>query len=124
MDYSGYGEGSIFFRTDRKKWIAQYMDYDVMKDKSVKRCRSFNTKEEAKKFLDTIMYQRENPIYIEKNGLPLYDLMMANLKNKKDATEKERGMAEKMSSSYDISDIKYIEPIVSYLLEKDSEKAV
>lgn len=85
MDYSGYGEGSIFFRNDRKKWIAQYMDYDVMKDKSVKKCKSFNTKEDAKKFLDTIMYQRENPIYIEKNGLPLYDLMIANLKNKRDA---------------------------------------
>ena len=85
MDYSGYGEGSIFFRNDRKKWIAQYMDYDVMKNKSVKRCKSFNTKEDAKKFLDTIMYQRENPIYIEKNGLPLYDLMIANLKNRRDA---------------------------------------
>ena len=33
-------------------------------------------------------------------------------------------MAEKMASSYDISDVKYIEPIVAYLLEKDNEKAV
>ena len=29
-------------------------------------------------------------------------------------------MAEKMASSYDISDVKYIEPIVAYLLEKDN----
>ena len=39
-------------------------------------------------------------------------------------TEKEKVMAEKMASSYDISDIKYIEPIVMYLGEKDNEKAV
>ena len=37
------------------------------------------------------------------------------LRNKKDATEKEKEAAEIMSSSYDISDIKYIEPIVEYL---------
>ncbi len=42
-------------------------------------------------------------------------MFVSTLKNKKDATEKERGMAEKMSSSYDISDIKYIEPIVAHL---------
>ncbi len=28
------------------------------------------------------------------------------------------------ASSYDISDVKYMEPIVAYLLEKDNEKAV
>ncbi len=42
-------------------------------------------------------------------------MFVSALKNKKNATEKERVMAEKMASSYDISDIKYIEPIVSYL---------
>ena len=42
-------------------------------------------------------------------------MFVTALKKKKNATEKEKGMAEKMSSSYDISDVKYIEPIVSYL---------
>jgi len=42
------------------------------------------------------------------------------LKNKKDATEKEKVMAEKMASSYDISDVKYIEPIAAYLQENDN----
>ena len=51
-------------------------------------------------------------------------MFVSALKNKKDATEKEKVMAEKMASSYDISDIKYIEPIVMYLGEKDNEKAV
>ena len=51
-------------------------------------------------------------------------MFVSALKIKKDATEKEKVMAEKMASSYDISDIKYIEPIVMYLGEKDNEKAV
>lgn len=37
------------------------------------------------------------------------------LKKKKDATESEKAMAQNISSSYDISDIKYIDPIVEYL---------
>ena len=51
-------------------------------------------------------------------------MFVSALKKRKDLTEEEKFAVEKMSSSYDISDIKYIEPIVSYLLEKDSEKAV
>ncbi len=42
-------------------------------------------------------------------------MFVSALRNKKDITEKEKVMAEKMASSYDISDIKYIEPVVSYL---------
>lgn len=51
-------------------------------------------------------------------------MFVSALKNKKDATEKEKVMAEKMASSYDISDKKFIEPIVAYLGEKDNEKTV
>jgi len=85
MASNNQSEGSIFFRKDREKWIAQYYDYDVMSDKSIKKSKSFTTKEEAQKFLDSIMYQKENKIYIDKHGLPLYDLMIANLNNKRDA---------------------------------------
>ncbi len=37
------------------------------------------------------------------------------LKKKKDATEEEKTMAQAISKSYDISDIKYTDPIVEYL---------
>ncbi len=37
------------------------------------------------------------------------------LKKKKDASEAEKTMAQMISSSYDISDIRYIEPVVDYL---------
>jgi hypothetical protein len=42
-------------------------------------------------------------------------MFVGALKKKKDATEDEKRMAEMISSSYDISDIKYIEPIVEYI---------
>ena len=42
-------------------------------------------------------------------------MFVSALKNKKGATEKEKMMAEKLASSYDITDIKFIEPIVAYL---------
>ncbi len=39
----------------------------------------------------------------------------STLKKKKNASQKEKDMAEMISHSYDISDKKYIEPIVKYL---------
>ena len=44
-------------------------------------------------------------------------MFVSALKNKKNATEKSKKMVEMISSTYDISDVKYIEPIVSYLEE-------
>ena len=41
------------------------------------------------------------------------------LKKRKDATEEQKKMAEMISSTYDISDIKYIEPIIEYLGAND-----
>lgn len=80
---SGNGNGSIYFRNDRKKWVAQYLEYDVMKDRNVKKKKTFATKEEAEIFLRQLNYRRENPLYIKNNGIPLYDLMLTNLENKK-----------------------------------------
>ena len=42
-------------------------------------------------------------------------MFVGSLKKKKDATEDEKIMAERISTSYDISDIRFIEPIVEYL---------
>ena len=51
-------------------------------------------------------------------------MFVSAIKNKKDATEEQKAMFERMASSYDISDIKYIEPIADYLVGMDEEKAV
>lgn len=71
--------GYITFRKDRKVWSVRYNDYDVKTGKNISRNKSFKTQEEAKKFLDTIMYQRENPLYIKNNGIPLCEFMKSNL---------------------------------------------
>ena len=42
-------------------------------------------------------------------------MFIQTLKAKKDKTDAERVMIKMISSSYDISDKKYIEPIVKYL---------
>ena len=41
--------------------------------------------------------------------------LASSLSKKKDATQKDRDMAEMISHSYDSSDEKYIEPIVQYI---------
>ena len=54
----------------------------------------------------------------EKMNLPsrlAMKMFVGMLKKKKDATEAEKTMAQMISSSYDISDIQYTDPIVDYL---------
>ena len=74
--------------------------------------------EEQKKYIKVFFCQ--GGFNYEKMKAP-YKLAMkmyvSFLRNKKDATDKEKEAAEIMSSSYDISDIKYIEPIAEYLGE-------
>ena len=81
--------------------------------------------EEQKKYIK-LFYCQGGFNYEKMNGPSRIAMKMfvSALKKKKDLTEEEKFAVEKMSSSYDISDIKYIEPIVSYLGKKDSEKAV
>ena len=87
MPQKGNGEGSIYFNKQRKKWNAQYKEYDVNTGKMKYKTKSFKSEEEAKKYLNTIMYQKQNPLYIEHNGIPLCELMRANLKLKLDTNQ-------------------------------------
>mgnify|MGYP000165797370 CR=1 FL=1 len=81
------GEGTIFFNKQRKKWNAQYKEYDVKTSTVKPKTKSFKTEEEAKKYLSTIMYQKANPLYIEHNGIPICEVMKANLKLKLDTNQ-------------------------------------
>ena len=87
MPIKGKGEGSIYFNKQRKKWNAQYTQYDVNTGKVKKKTKTFKTEEEAKKFISTIMYQKENPLYIEHHGIPMCELLRANLKLKLDTNQ-------------------------------------
>lgn len=79
MAVKGSSEGSIYFNKQRKNWIAQYYDYDINTGEIKRKTKTFKTEEEAKKYLNTIMYQKENPLYIEHNGIPLCEILKQNL---------------------------------------------
>ena len=48
MAIKGNGEGSIYFNKQRKKWNAQYKEYDVKTGNMKYKTKSFKTEEEAK----------------------------------------------------------------------------
>ena len=79
MAEKGTSEGSVYFNKQRKNWLVQYYSYDIKTGKVVRKTKTFKTEEDAKKYLDTIMYQRENPLYIEHNGIPLCEILKQNL---------------------------------------------
>ena len=43
MPKKGNSEGSIYFNKQRKNWMAQYYDFDVEKDKTIRKTKSFPT---------------------------------------------------------------------------------
>ena len=79
--------GYVTYRKERKKWCVRYYIYDSSTGKNTTKTKDFKTREEAEKFLATINYQRENPIFIEKNGIPLGELMRSILKLKQDSNQ-------------------------------------
>lgn len=87
MPKKGNSEGSIYFNKQRKNWIAQYYEYNAKMGKNLRKTKSFATETEAKKYLKTVMYQKENALFIKHNGIPLCEFMKANLKIKLDTEQ-------------------------------------
>ena len=87
MSKHSKSQGYITFRNDRKTWSVRYKEFNIEKGKNITKSKDFKTREEAKKYLDTIMYQKENPLYIEHNGIPFCEMMRANLKLKLDTNQ-------------------------------------
>lgn len=79
--------GYITFRKERKKWEVRYYELDPLTNKRKTKSKLLETQEDAKKFLETIMYQKENPLYIKNNGIPFCELMKSNLKLKLDTNQ-------------------------------------
>ena len=82
MAVKGSSEGTIYFNRQRKRWNAQYTEYNSNTGKLHRKTKSFKTEEDAKKYLKTMMYQKENELFIEHNGIPINELMKSNLKLK------------------------------------------
>lgn len=87
MPVKGSIEGSIYFNKQRKNWLAQFYEYDVEKGKTVRRTKSFRSEEEARKYLNTIMYQKQNPLYIEHHGIPMCEILKQNLNLKRETNQ-------------------------------------
>lgn len=87
MNKTSNSQGYITFRNDRKKWEARYFELDPLTNQKRTKSKLFKTKEEAQKYFTSIMYQKENPIYIEHNGIPLCELMKSNLNLKFDTNQ-------------------------------------
>ena len=82
MEKKSNSTGYITFRKDRKKWEARYFEIDPLTNKKHAKTQTFYTQEEANQFLSTIMYQKENPLYIKHNGIPLCEFMRNNQRMK------------------------------------------
>lgn len=82
MPKKSNSEGSVYYNKTRKRWTAQYYEKDINTGK--RKAKDFLTEEEGKQFLENIMYQKRNSLYIKHNGIPLVELMKANLQLKYD----------------------------------------
>lgn len=72
----------VFFNKQRNTWSAQYKEYNVLTGKKAPVTKSLKSEDEAEKYLETIMYQKEDPIYIKHHGIPICEVMKANLRLK------------------------------------------
>ena len=84
MPKKANNEGSVYYNKSRKRWTAQYYETDINTGKRKRKAKDFKTEEEGKQYLQNIMYQKQNSLYIEHNGIPLTELMKSNLKLKYD----------------------------------------
>lgn len=74
--------GSIFYRKDRQVFVYQFYEIDPVSGKRARKVKSFKTKEEAENYKTSLNYQKENPLFIKHNGIPLGELMKMNLNAK------------------------------------------
>ena len=80
----GNKQGSVFFDKHIRKWRAMYYVIDDETKQEKKVTKSFITENEAKDFLASKLYQKNNELFIKNNGIPLNQLMRTNLQKKLD----------------------------------------
>lgn len=77
-------DGNIFFDKRDKNWRCQYKIINPLTLEVKRKSKSFKTEEDAKKFLSTLKYQKEDTLYKENNGLPLNLVIKSNIEKKLD----------------------------------------
>ena len=87
MRKKGTSQGSVYYDKRRKRWITQIFEVDPVTQESKKKSKSFNTEEDARNYIRTRNYQRENVAYIENNGIPLIEIMKTNVRLKLESNQ-------------------------------------
>lgn len=80
----GKKQGSVFYDKNKKYWFASYYITDLETKQEKRLRKAFKTENEANDFLSNLLYQKSNDLFIANNGIPLNQLMRANLQKKLD----------------------------------------
>ena len=108
MPNKAIGQGSIFYNKARDNWTVLYYEKDIKTGKKKRKSKSQPTKEMAERFLTSIMYQRQNPLYIKKNKICLGDLIVLRTKQKLETNTITEGTLGRIESSLDIIKKSYL----------------
>ena len=108
MPNKAIGQGSIFYNKARDNWTVLYYEKDIKTGKKKRKSKSQPTKEMAERFLTSIMYQRQNPLYIKKNKICLGDLIVLRTKQKLETNTISEGTLGRIESSLDIIKKSYL----------------
>lgn len=76
--------GAIYYDKSRNVWRCWYYIINPKTLKKQRKCKCLKSEQEAKDFLSTIKYQKENILYSENNGIPLNLLIKSNIEKKFD----------------------------------------
>lgn len=76
--------GYVFYDKSRDRWKVEYFVVDKESKNEKKLSKTFIDEKEAKEFLNTIQYRKEDKIFIQNNGIPLSELMKAIVERKFD----------------------------------------
>lgn len=76
--------GYVFYDKSRDRWKVEYFVIDKESKTEKKLSKTFMEEKEAKEFLNTIQYRKEDKIFIQNNGIPLNELMKAIAQRKFD----------------------------------------
>ncbi len=102
------GQGSIFYNKARDNWTVLYYETDLKTGEKKRRSKSQPTKEMAERFLTSLMYQRQNPLYIKKNKICLGDLILLRTNKKLETNTISEGSLGRIKKTVDIIKQSYL----------------
>lgn len=77
-------DGAIYYDKKGDFWECWYYVENPTTLKKQRKCKCFKSQDEAKEFLTTLKYQKENILYNHNNGIPLNLLIKSNIERKFD----------------------------------------